>query len=67
MARKRITVSFKEKIFKKLEIERKKKKLSAYLNDFFEEHFGLEEKNIQKRNIQMKGGLKNERKQRKRS
>jgi len=44
MARKRITVSFKEKVFKKLESERKKKKLSAYLNDFFEEHFGLGEK-----------------------
>jgi len=48
MARKRITVSLKEKVFNKLENERKKKKLSAYLNDFFEEHFRLGKKKNRK-------------------
>lgn len=44
--RHRVTISLKEKVYKKLESARKQKKLSAYFNDFFEEHFGLEkEKN----------------------
>ena len=49
MARKRITISFKEKVFKRLEKERKEKKLSPYLNDHFEEEFGLKEKNAKKK------------------
>ena len=44
ITRVKITVSFKEKVFKRLAKERKEKKLSAYLNDFFEEFFGLGEK-----------------------
>jgi len=39
--RKRITLSFKEEVFKRLETERKEKKLSQYLNDLFEELFEL--------------------------
>lgn len=41
MARVRVTVSLKKEVFNKLESERKKKKLSAYFNDFFEKHFGI--------------------------
>jgi len=44
MARVRKTITFKEKVFKKIDDERGKKSFSTHVNDKFEDIYGLKDK-----------------------